>query len=73
MTPRMYRWLAHQGEWQGRPAHAFVDGNARAMCRRAARPPTPVQVYCGNGLNPLLCKVCTAMLENALDMQEAKP
>ena len=67
-----YRWFAHHDEWQGRPAHAFVDGVERSMCKRAARPPTPVQVYYGNGLNPLLCKVCLSTLENALDIEEAR-
>lgn len=65
----IFRWLAHHDEWQGRPAHAFVDGNDRSMCKRASRPPTPVRV----GRGALLCKVCLSTLENALDIEEARP
>jgi len=70
MTVRAYRWLAHADEWQGRPAHVFVDGADRALCNRATRPTAPVQM---NARFDLLCQACTRSLENALDMQEAAP
>lgn len=68
----IFRWLAHHDEWQGRPAHAFVEARERSLCKRASWPQTPVQVR-ADSRSAALCKVCSAMLENALDMQEARP
>jgi hypothetical protein len=72
MTVRAYRWLSHADEWQGRPAHVFVDGDDRALCNRATRPATPVQSYEGDP-RARSCQACLQSLENALDMQEARP
>jgi hypothetical protein len=60
-----YQWLAYADD-DLRPAHAFVHGDPRAMCRRAKRPVTPV-----DNLAVRQCLVCRNAIEHALDFVEA--
>lgn len=64
-----YQWLAYADD-DSRPAHAFVHGQTRAMCRRARRPATPV--YTSSSERLRRCLVCANAVEHALDHAEVQ-